>query len=237
MRGTVEGFYGPPWTHAERLAHLEFSALVGLDTYVYAPKNDPYHRSRWREAYPAEDLAHLAELVERARVLGIRFVYAISPGLDMRFADHGLVPLGLARASAVLLLHDRVRIVAPDDPLAAGFDGHVPVYRGPGKLTVADVGPQARVVARVADEDRAVLFHYPAGIDLADGTTAPASRIGIFLGADAAAPWLVTPEGHAIVTAAVDVLLAGISGPAVPAPRGTGSEVYEGAVVAAECQK
>jgi hypothetical protein len=134
-------------------------------------------------------------------------------------AWHGLVPLGLARASAVLLLHDRVRIVDPDDPIAAGFDGHVPVYRGPGKLTVAEVGAQARVVARVADEDRAVLFHYPAGADLADGTTAPAPRIGVFLGADGAAPWLVTPEGHAIVTAAVDALLTRIPQPVVPAQR------------------
>src|SRR3982751_6157123 len=40
MRGTVEGFYGPPWTHADRLAHLEFSARVGLNIYVYAPKDD-----------------------------------------------------------------------------------------------------------------------------------------------------------------------------------------------------
>jgi hypothetical protein len=32
MRGTAEGFYGPPWSHDERLAHLEFSARAGLDT-------------------------------------------------------------------------------------------------------------------------------------------------------------------------------------------------------------
>ncbi|MEV0330723.1 protein O-GlcNAcase [Micromonospora echinospora] len=136
-------------------------------------------------------------------------------------AWHGLVPLGLARDSAVLLLHDRVRIVAPDDPVAAGFDGHVPVYRGPGKLTVAEVGPEARVVARVTDEDRAVLFHYPAGVELADGSPAPARRIGVFLSVDGPAPWLVTPEGYALVAAAVDALLTRIPRQRGPAAEGS----------------
>lgn len=119
-------------------------------------------------------------------------------------AWHGLVPLGLARSGGVLLARDRVRIVDPDDPLAAGLDGVVHVYRGPAKLTVAEVGPDAHVVARVVDEDRPALFHYPAGVALADGTTAPAPRTGIFLGADGVAPWLLTPAGRAMVLAALD---------------------------------
>lgn len=86
-RGTVEGFYGTPWSHQARSAHLEFSAEVGLNTYVYAPKDDPYHRDRWREPYPAAELGRLAELAATARRLGVRFVYAISPALSMRFAE------------------------------------------------------------------------------------------------------------------------------------------------------
>ncbi|MFC7549307.1 beta-N-acetylglucosaminidase domain-containing protein [Plantactinospora sp. GCM10030261] len=119
-------------------------------------------------------------------------------------AWHGLVPLGLARSHEVLLARHRVRIVAPDDPLAAGLDGVVPVYRGPAKLTTAVVGPDARVVARVVDEDRPALFRYPAGARLADGTVAPASRIGLFLGADGLAPWLLTSGGRALLDAALD---------------------------------
>jgi hypothetical protein len=86
-RGLVEGFYGPPWSHRARLDYLAFSADIGLNVYVYAPKDDPYHRDRWREPYPAEELARLAELATTARELGIRFVFTISPGLSMRFAD------------------------------------------------------------------------------------------------------------------------------------------------------
>jgi beta-N-acetylglucosaminidase len=89
MRGTIEGFYGPPWSHRQRLEHLAFSADVGLDTYVYAPKDDPYHRRRWREPYPAEELALIAELAREAERVGVRFSYAVHPALDMRFADDG----------------------------------------------------------------------------------------------------------------------------------------------------
>jgi hypothetical protein len=104
----------------------------------------------------------------------------------------------------VLLARDRLRIVAPADPLAAGLDGVVPVYRGPARLTVADVGPDARVAARVVDEDRPAVFHYPAGAALADGGTAPAPRAGLFLADDGPAPWLLTAAGRAIVAAALD---------------------------------
>lgn len=87
IRGTVEGFYGPPWSHRERLAHLEFSARFGLDAYVYAPKDDAYHRQRWHDPYPSDLLDEIGELARTARALGVRFTYAISPGLTMRFAD------------------------------------------------------------------------------------------------------------------------------------------------------
>jgi hypothetical protein len=86
-RGLVEGFYGPPWSHRARLDYLAFAAEIGLNVYVYAPKDDPYHRDRWREPCPAAELERLAELARAAHELGIRFVYAISPALSMRFTD------------------------------------------------------------------------------------------------------------------------------------------------------
>lgn len=86
-RGTVEGFYGTPWSHAARLDHLRYAAGIGFNTYVYAPKDDPYHRERWRDPYPSDASGRLAELAAHARELGIRFVFTVSPGLSMRFAD------------------------------------------------------------------------------------------------------------------------------------------------------
>ncbi|MFD6136821.1 beta-N-acetylglucosaminidase domain-containing protein [Isoptericola sp. NPDC060257] len=80
LRGTIEGFYGEPWTHAERLDQLAFYGDVKANTYVYAPKDDPYHREKWREDYPADKLAELAELVGAATANHVRFTFALSPG-------------------------------------------------------------------------------------------------------------------------------------------------------------
>lgn len=98
-RGLVEGFYGPPWSHRARLDYLAFAADIGLNVYVYAPKDDPYHRDRWREPYPAEELTRLAELATTARELGIRFVFTISPALSMRFTDDAEHAALLAKAA------------------------------------------------------------------------------------------------------------------------------------------
>ncbi len=94
VAGVIEGFYGTPWTHAQRLDMIAFLGEVGMNTYVYAPKDDPFMRRRWREPYGAEQLAALAELVAACRAAGVRFQYALSPGLSMRYslaADRALV--------------------------------------------------------------------------------------------------------------------------------------------------
>lgn len=71
IRGVVEGFYGEPWSHAERLDLIGFCGGQGLDTWVHAPKDDPYHRGLWREPYPDEELERLGELVGAAELHGV----------------------------------------------------------------------------------------------------------------------------------------------------------------------
>ncbi|MDI3405481.1 beta-N-acetylhexosaminidase family protein [Streptomyces cavernicola] len=87
LRGSIEGFYGPPWTHEERLDQMEFLGDVRANTYVYAPKDDPYHREKWREPYPADKLGELADLVERASEHHVRFTFAVSPGTSICYSD------------------------------------------------------------------------------------------------------------------------------------------------------
>src|SRR5258706_10868738 len=43
-RGIIEGFYGPPYSHADRLWLIDKLGAWGLNRYVYAPKDDPLHR-------------------------------------------------------------------------------------------------------------------------------------------------------------------------------------------------
>ena len=87
MRGVIEGFYGEPWSHEERLDLISFCGHEGLNTWVHAPKDDPYHRKQWRDPYPDDELAHIAELVREATANGVDFAYAIAPGLDIRYTS------------------------------------------------------------------------------------------------------------------------------------------------------
>jgi beta-N-acetylglucosaminidase len=81
--GVIEGFYGRPWTSAERQRLFGWMAGWGMNTYLYAPKDDLWHRARWRELYPEPEQQALAGLVAAARQHGVRFVYALAPGLDL----------------------------------------------------------------------------------------------------------------------------------------------------------
>ncbi|MDX3729599.1 beta-N-acetylglucosaminidase domain-containing protein [Streptomyces caniscabiei] len=89
LRGAVEGFYGTPWSHAERLSQLDFYGRTKQNVYVYSPKDDPYLRERWRDEYPAARLAQVRALVERAAANHVRFTYALSPGLSVCYSSEG----------------------------------------------------------------------------------------------------------------------------------------------------
>ena len=41
-RGTVEGFYGTPWSHDDRISQLRFYGQFKMNTYIYGPKDDPF---------------------------------------------------------------------------------------------------------------------------------------------------------------------------------------------------
>ena len=85
LRGVVEGFYGTPWTFKDRADILDFCRQNNLNSYIYAPKDDPYHRDEWRKPYPADKLAELRQLVALAKQNRIRFIFAVSPGLDLNY--------------------------------------------------------------------------------------------------------------------------------------------------------
>ncbi len=87
VRGYIEGFYGNPWKSDERPEMLRLMALFGENTHYYAPKDDPYHRNKWRENYPEKEALQLKRLVDEARGLYVDFYYCIAPGLSMKYSD------------------------------------------------------------------------------------------------------------------------------------------------------
>lgn len=87
FRGTVEGFYGTPWSHEARLSQIEFYGRNKMNVYIYGPKDDPYHRDQWRKPYPEAEAKRIQELDKHARQYGVRFYWAIHPGVDIKWTD------------------------------------------------------------------------------------------------------------------------------------------------------
>lgn len=87
VRGVVEGFYGTPWSHEARMSIIDFCSDHKLNAYVYGPKNDRYHRARWRQPYPEAEARQLRSLVAYAREKEVDFVWAVHPGLDIKWNE------------------------------------------------------------------------------------------------------------------------------------------------------
>lgn len=87
-RGVVEGFYGTPWSHKVRLSLIDFYGKSKLDTYIYGPKDDPYHSSpNWRLPYPEKEANNIKELVAACNRNRVDFVWAIHPGQDIKWNE------------------------------------------------------------------------------------------------------------------------------------------------------
>ncbi|MFI2347805.1 beta-N-acetylglucosaminidase domain-containing protein [Streptomyces sp. NPDC019443] len=113
-RGVVEGFYGPPWSHQQRLADLDWFGRHKLNSYVYTPKDDPYLRAEWREPYPADELGRIGELVRRARANHVQFGYALSPGLSVCYSKPSEAGALTARFETLWKLGVRSFVIAFD---------------------------------------------------------------------------------------------------------------------------
>lgn len=87
ISGVVEGFYGRPWTMEQRAELFKREQKWGLNSYLYAPKDDYKHRMYWRDLYSAEEAVQIIALISAARSHNVEFIYAISPGLDITFSN------------------------------------------------------------------------------------------------------------------------------------------------------
>ncbi|KAM3726950.1 Protein O-GlcNAcase [Dirofilaria immitis] len=85
--GIVEGFYGRPWTADQRRDLFARMKRLGMNTYIYAPKDDLKHRAEWRQLYNSDEVELLQSLIQTARMENITFVYALSPGIDIIYSS------------------------------------------------------------------------------------------------------------------------------------------------------
>lgn len=75
VRGLIEGYYGEPWTWAEKAELLKYGSDYKMNKVVYAPKFDPYHYNQWYELYPneTEDAENNIQNVETAASMGRKY--------------------------------------------------------------------------------------------------------------------------------------------------------------------
>ncbi len=122
LAGYVEGYYGRLLTFPERLGIVRALAENGAGHYLYAPKEDTFHRRDWREPYPAAWRREFRDFVTRARKAGVAVVPGIAPGQSYRYHKaedfntlarklFALTDLGCREAA---LLMDDIPVALPD---------------------------------------------------------------------------------------------------------------------------
>ena len=85
LGGVVEGFYGQPWSHAQRLDLFSNMVEWGLNTYFYSPKDDLKHRALWRTPYTQPELTRMSELVDACQEKNASLPVWIEPWLGHSF--------------------------------------------------------------------------------------------------------------------------------------------------------
>ena len=87
FRGVIEGFYGKPWSHEQRLRSLDFFGDFGMNAYFIAPKDAPWQRFNWRAPFKNDFLDLTRQLVVRGALNGVNVAVCVSPGLSVKYSD------------------------------------------------------------------------------------------------------------------------------------------------------
>src|SRR5690606_20028487 len=98
-----------------RLDLIDYLGAHRMNTFEYAPKDDPYHREKWREPYPADALAELGELAARANENHVDFTFALSPGLSICYSSEADFQAIVAKFEALYGLGVRAFTIPLDD--------------------------------------------------------------------------------------------------------------------------
>lgn len=81
-RGFIEGYYGEPWSNEDRAELMTYGGEFKMNSYIYAPKDDPKHNGKWRELYTKEELEKISKLAEAGNASKTRFVYTLHPFMN-----------------------------------------------------------------------------------------------------------------------------------------------------------
>ena len=133
-RGFIEGYYGNPWSTQDRINLMKWGGYYKLNSYFYAPKNDPKHNAQWRTLYTDEEIETLIKpLADAGNESKCRFVFALHTFMNnpVRFdtEEHYQEDLAIVQAKFEQVIEAGVRQVAilADDAANAGADNYIRV--------------------------------------------------------------------------------------------------------------
>lgn len=112
--GVIEGFFGRSWTWTERRQLAALMPELGLDFYLYAPKNDACLRRRWQQPHTQAQKRELLATRNAFRETDTQFGIGLSP-LELCTSD------GFADTSALTRKIHNLNTYEPDI-LALLFD-------------------------------------------------------------------------------------------------------------------
>ncbi len=87
LNGYIEGYYGRLMDWSSRESLITEVAAQGMGHYLYAPKEDPFHRRDWRIAYPRVWMKRFAEGVAWSRRKKVELIPALAPGLSYAYSS------------------------------------------------------------------------------------------------------------------------------------------------------
>ncbi len=79
LAGVIEGFYGQPWSVQARMQYARLLPAMGLNSYLYCPKADPYLRRHWQQPWPQAERLELQQLARTCRDGQVSFGVGLSP--------------------------------------------------------------------------------------------------------------------------------------------------------------
>jgi MYXO-CTERM domain-containing protein len=197
IHGVIEGFYGRPWTWAEREKVIMAMGALGLDTYIYAPKDDPKHREHWRDDYDGTTLGRFDRIARVGKGVGVNVVWAISPGLDIdpsSAADVGTLIGKVASLSTAAGMRDAALLM---DDISATHDA---------ALGQAHAALAQKLLASMKERDPAArLWFVPSVYAGLAGTLTPGDHdyLAALSGLPAEVPLAWTGEG--VFSALIDI--------------------------------
>ena len=113
--GYIEGYYGRELTWLQRLAILTHLSFQSMNTYIYAPKEDSFHRLLWQKPYPSSRQKIMKQFVNYGKRIGVEVILSIAPGLSFNYLSKDDYRLLMKKVSSFLKLEANTVALLMDD--------------------------------------------------------------------------------------------------------------------------